>query len=195
MNSAQKFDLRSSLSTRRTLCTSSWLSKGDLQNVQGPSPSFTHMTLPQFKQLGAMSSSGCRVAIQLHFRRRSSSALEAKEGLVCTSRLRMAESRSDNAVEAPCMAVPPDMLIFVFGAGEEFREDCEVPFEACFLGESESDTRGPEADGGCFAVIGRLESFALSVINGIWVASGRSCRRAKLSATWSLCLCREGAAR
>lgn len=109
----------------------------------------------------------------------------------------MAESRSVKAVDAPCMAVPPDMLILVLAAGEAVREDAMAPLVvvAFFLDERESEMRGPEADGGGFAVMGKVVGFALSVINGNWVASGRDCRRARLSATWSLCRCRAGRAR
>lgn len=110
----------------------------------------------------------------------------------------MAESRSVKAVDAPCMAVPPDMLILVLAAGDAVREDAMAPFVvvvAFFLDERESEMRGPEADGGGFAVMGKVMGFALSVINGNWVASGRDCLRARLSATWSLCRCRAGRAR
>jgi hypothetical protein len=75
-----------------------------------------------------------------------------KVGLVWSSRLRIAESKSESAVLAPCIAVPPEMLIFAFGAGEAVREDCvDAPF---FFGANESEINGPEADGGAFEVIG-----------------------------------------
>lgn len=74
-------------------------------------------------------------------------AFEVRDGFVCTSRLRMAESRSDRAVLAPCMAIPPEMFTFVLvGAGEEFREDL---FEV----DSESEINGPEAEGGALDVV------------------------------------------
>lgn len=71
-------------------------------------------------------------------------------GFVCISRLRIAESRSEREDEAPCICVPPVMLTLAFGAGGTFREDCE---EVGLRGDRESDTRGPAAEGGAFAVI------------------------------------------
>ena len=62
--------------------------------------------------------------MQLHCRFASSAADEAEsDGLVCISRLRIALSKSESAVEAPCMAIPPVMFTFVFGAGEAVRDD------------------------------------------------------------------------
>lgn len=107
------------------------------QNVQGPMPSFTQMILPQFRQLGAALRRGCRVARQVQARAEGEEAW--REGLVWTSRARMAESwgsvsggrmgregglctRSWRVVEAPCMEAPPETSIFVFGAGDEVRE-------------------------------------------------------------------------
>ena len=182
---------RSSFNTRSTLAISSALSRGLPQKVHGPRPCLTQMILPQFMQLGAMSRSGCRVAIQLHLRFSSSAAELAEEdnvGFVWTSKLRMAESRSDSVEDAPCMAVPPEILILVFGAGDGFLDDCA---EAAFLGLSESDMSGPAAEGGAFAVIEFVVAAASSVISGICVASGGLSRSARFSATTSLCFCFE----
>lgn len=44
------------------------LKSAELQKVHGPMPSFTQMILPQLRQFGAASRSGCLVAMQLHFR-------------------------------------------------------------------------------------------------------------------------------
>lgn len=67
--------------------------------------------------------------------------------MVCTSRERIAESRAERAVEAPCIGVPPVMVTLVldFGAGEEVRE---VGLELLFLRDLRSEMRGPEAEGG-----------------------------------------------
>ena len=59
------------------------------QNVQGPMPSFTQTIFPQLRQLGAATRRGCRVARQVQ--RRDEGSAE-REGLVCSSRVRMAES-------------------------------------------------------------------------------------------------------
>lgn len=81
--------------------------------------------------------------MQLHFL----FSLSSKELLVLISKLRMAASSSFSADEAPCMDVPPVILIFVFeGAGEAIRD---VPLVAgALFGFLRSDIRGPEADGG-----------------------------------------------
>jgi hypothetical protein len=101
----------------------------------------------------------------------------------------MAESRLERVEDAPCIAVPPEMLTLVFGAGDGFLEDCA---EAAFLGLSESDISGPAAEGGGFDVIGFVVAAASSVISGICVASGGLSRSARFSATTSLCFCLEG---
>src|SRR5699024_4858507 len=90
------------------------------QNVHGPSPSLTQITLPHDWQFGAADCKGCRVATQLH--RRAAGSPVAR-GLVESSRVRMAESRSVRAVEAPFMGVPPAMEIFVAGLGVEVRDE------------------------------------------------------------------------
>jgi hypothetical protein len=119
------------------------------QNVHGPNPSLTQITFPQVRQLGAAASSGCRVAMQLHAR----AALSVREGLVCTSRDRIALSSSVSDVLAPCMGVPPVIFTFVLcGAGEEVRE-FEALFEALFaLDVLKSDINDPAADGGARGV-------------------------------------------
>ncbi len=60
------------------------------QKVQGPRPSFTQMILPQDRQLGATARRGWRVARQVQ-RREAGVAVE-RDGLVCSSSVRMAES-------------------------------------------------------------------------------------------------------
>jgi len=141
--------------------------------VQGPSPSFTQIILPHLVQFGAIVSRGWRVAIQLHLRRaRSSGEASDNEGLVVISRLRIALSRSDSAVEAPCMALPPTMVIFIFCgccAGEVER----LPFALLDGGASESDIRDPAADGGSFDDDDD-EPDAVFDVEGIWIASGFS---------------------
>jgi hypothetical protein len=123
-------------------CTSTALSKGDPQNVHGPSPSFTHITFPQFRQFGAAVSRGCRAAPQLHFR----FSLSSKVLFVLISRLRMAASSSFNAVDCPCMDVPPVMFTFVFeGAGEDVREMLRDEELLLVL---RSEIRVPAAEGG-----------------------------------------------
>lgn len=124
-----------------------WISEelrsGWLQKVQGPMPSFTQMILPQERQLGAASSRGCRVAMQLQ-RRFEMSWLEDRVGFVCISRARMADSRSLMAEEAPCMGVPPGMLILVLG----FEGFCFMDIVRGGLG---SEIIWPAAEGGSFA--------------------------------------------
>ena len=115
--------------------------RGVLQNVQGPRPSLTQITLPQFRQLGAAARSAWRVAMQLHFRE----AVEARRVLfVLSSSVRIAESSAERVVELPCMDWPPVMLILVvFGAG-----GC-VGFD---LGLEKSDIKAPAAEGGAFGL-------------------------------------------
>jgi len=65
------------------------------------------------------------VARQSHFRAELSAGEGEREGFVWVSRARMAESRSERAVEAPCMGVPPERAIFVLEealVGDEVRE-------------------------------------------------------------------------
>ena len=118
------------------------------------------------------------MAMQLHLRFSSSAALEDNDGLVWISRLLIALSKSDKAVEAPCIAVPPVMLTLVFGAGEAVLEDCA---DGCLRGAKESDISGPAADGGGLDVMGLVVAEAPSVMSGILVASGARSRSAKLS--------------
>ena len=68
--------------------------RGVLQNVQGPRPSFTQMILPQFRQFGAAARRRWRVALQEQARAEADWVEELREGLVWTSRVRIAESRS-----------------------------------------------------------------------------------------------------
>ena len=68
-------------------------SKGVLQNVQGPIPSLTQMIFPHERQLGAAARRGWRVALQGQAR----AVVDweegfVREGLVWSSRVRMAES-------------------------------------------------------------------------------------------------------
>lgn len=156
------------------------------QNVHGPSPSLTQIIFPQFMQFGAMLSNGCRVAMHVQRRFAVSAAVFAdavSEGLVCNSRLLIAESRSDKVVLAPCMAVPPEILIFVFaGAGEEVRE---VLVEA----GRESEINGPEADGGGLGETVREAVVDLGI--GNCTASGLSCNASAVANCGSFFLCRE----
>ena len=64
--------------------------RGWPQKVQGPMPSFTQIILPQLRQLGAAARRGWRVARQVQ--RRAVGEELLREGLVCSSRVRMAES-------------------------------------------------------------------------------------------------------
>lgn len=81
-----------------------WISRADNsgvpQNVHGPKPSLTQITLPQFRQFGAAARRGWRVAMQLHFREAEEGS---KEVLVLISSVRIAESRAESVVEEPCM--------------------------------------------------------------------------------------------
>lgn len=81
--------------------------------------------------------------------------LEVCVGLVVISSWRMASSRSERAVEAPCMGVPPAMEILValflpllLGPGVEVRE---TGFDFGF-GLPRSEINVPWADGGSFGV-------------------------------------------
>lgn len=64
--------------------------RGLEQKVQGPMPSFTQTIFPQLRQLGAAARRGWRVALQGQARERAESS--EREGLVWSSRVRMAES-------------------------------------------------------------------------------------------------------
>jgi hypothetical protein len=80
---------------------------------------------------------------------------------VVISSVRMASSRSDNTVEAPCIAVPPEMLTLVFGPGVEER-DAGVDLD---LGGGRSDMRRPAADGaGRAAGGGGVADFRITVL-------------------------------
>ena len=101
--------------------------RGAEQNVHGARPSFVQIILPQERQLGAAERRGCWRPMQRQRLRDGSGA--GMVGLVDSSRARMAESRSVRVVEAPCMAVPPEMETFVdfgllweAGAGEVPRD-------------------------------------------------------------------------
>lgn len=56
-------------------------------------------------------------------------------------------TRSCRVVDAPCMELPPVILILVLGAGDEVREDVREPKRT--LGRSE--IRCPDAEGGGLA--------------------------------------------
>lgn len=58
------------------------------------------------------------------------------------SSVRIASSRSDKALEAPCIAIPPEMWTLVLGAGVEDRE----PGVDLDLGGGRSDIRRPGPD-------------------------------------------------
>ena len=96
----------------------------------------------------------------------------------------MAESRSESAVEAPCIAVPPVRLTFVFGAGLACLDEAAEPFLEG--GARESEISCPAAEGGGLEVMGFVVGAAESVMSGICVASGFCWRRARLSATCCL---------
>ncbi|EKG18018.1 hypothetical protein MPH_04708 [Macrophomina phaseolina MS6] len=88
----------------RKIRTMDWMSdcerSGFSQKEQGPSPSLTQIILPQLRQLGAASRSGCRVAMQLQRRLAFSSGVRPeREGFVWISSARMAESRSLSTVD------------------------------------------------------------------------------------------------
>ena len=127
-------------------CKSKEEMRGAEQNVQGPRPSFTQIILPQLRQLGAARSNGWRVARQLQ--RRADGSDWERAGLVCTSRVRIAESKSARVVEAPCMDEPPEMEMVVLGAGDEFLEGCLELGREVVLTLGRSEMRGPEAGGG-----------------------------------------------
>lgn len=119
-------------------------SKGLLQNVHGPNPSFTQMIFPQLRQFGAAARRGWRVAMQLQERDALFSLAEAvKVGFVWSSRERIAESRAERVADAPCMGVPPVMFTLVLGAGEEVRV-----LGALLDVGLRSEMRRPVADGG-----------------------------------------------
>ena len=61
------------------------------------------------------------------------------------SKLRIAASNSLSTAEAPCIDVPPLILILVFGAGEEVREASR---EAGLLLNLKSEINEPAAEGG-----------------------------------------------
>lgn len=149
-------------------------SRGLSQNVQGPKPSLTQIIFPQDMQFGAIFNKGWRVAMQLHLRFAMSAGdcdWDAKVGFVCSSKDRMAESRSFRVFAAPCMLVPPVMDTLVFaGAGEDVRDDLELDAG----GESISEINGPEAEGG--ARVEEVELEPPEVIFGSCIASGVSCR-------------------
>jgi hypothetical protein len=126
---------------------------GLLQKVQGPRPSLTQMILPQFKQLGAASRRAWRWAMHVQRRRAFSSAEGAREGFVCTSNSRIADSRSFRAVDWPCIGVPPEIVTLVFPlAGDAERDD-----------GLESDISRPAAEGGSFGDAVLEETFELVV--------------------------------
>lgn len=85
-----------------------------------------------------------------------------REEFVDISSVRIAASRSESAVEAPCMAFPPVMFIFVFGAGEALREGFwevtrDEAVDLDFL--PKSDIKVPAAEGGGRGI-------------GAWMAAG-----------------------
>lgn len=78
----------------------------------------------------------------------------------------MADSRSDNAVDWPCIGVPPAMetLVLGFAAGDAERE----------FGLDVSEISRPAADGGSFGVVALEGTFELppEACNGSCNASG-----------------------
>lgn len=70
-------------------------------------------------------------------------------GRVCISRIPShgylrSYTRSFSVADSPCMEAPPWTLIFVFGAGEDVRDDVRE-LERTF---GRSDIKGPAAEGG-----------------------------------------------
>lgn len=63
-----------------------------------------------------------------------------RDGLVCSSRVRIAESRSWMVVDAPCIGEPPETFTLALAAGEAVLADVRT------LGRSEIN--GPAAEGG-----------------------------------------------
>lgn len=85
-------------------------------------------------------------------RRLELSCEEERLGFVWISRARMAESKSLIIEDAPCMEVPPDILILAlaFRAGDAVLD--------AFREGIASDISGPAADGGGFELgIGLVE--------------------------------------
>lgn len=103
----------------------------------------------------------------------SAAVVLERVGLDWISRVRMAESRSLRAVEAPCMGIPPDKLTLALGAGEEVRDDVLT------LGRSE--IREPAADGGSLGDGFREDAMDDEVGIGTWRASGVLLRASALA--------------
>ena len=154
---------RSSRRDRIISCISSALNSGCEQNVHGPMPSFIHTIFPQLRQLGAAARSGWRVARQSQ--RREAGFVVDREGLVWSSSVRMAESRSARVVDGACIEGPPDRFTLVFGAGEAVLEEGRERVLVWTLGRS--DIKGPDAEGGGFVAF---------VVEGRWRTSGFSDR-------------------
>lgn len=118
---------------------------GSPQNVQGPRPSLTQITLLQLRQLGAAVRRGCREPMQLQARLEES---RRRVLLVLISRERMAASSSVRTVEAPCMEVPPVMFTLV---GLDVEEDGGAGEDVRVVGVLfvlKSDIKVPDAEGG-----------------------------------------------
>lgn len=79
--------------------------------------------------------------MQLHFLL----SLSNSELFVLISKLRIAASNSLSTADAPCMDVPPLMLTFVFGAGDEVLDRFR---EGGLLFDLKSDISEPAAEGG-----------------------------------------------
>ena len=164
---------------------SSLLRIGEEQNEQGWRPSRAQIILPQDRQFGAGLKRGCSVAAQPHLR--GAEVLLGCVGLVLSSRLAMAEVRSERLV----------VVVFDFELAWERGVDVpDVGWEVEGLGEwclgldclertlgMKSDIREPEADGGRRAglplPIGEAEREAPveeerppCVTRGSWRASG-----------------------
>ena len=161
------------------LCISSALSSGREQKVQGPIPSCTQMILPQLRQLGAAVRRGWRVARQSQ-RRDAGFVFPERDGLVWSSRVRMAESRSASAVEGACIEGPPERLTVVLGAGDAVLEDGWERVREWTLGRSE--IRGPDAEEGglgieAVVVVGSCRASGLSERAKVFARGGSLCER------------------
>ena len=88
-------------------------------------------------------------------------------------------TKSCKVVDAPCIEAPPGTLIFVFGAGEEVRDDVREPERT--LGKS--DIKCPAAEGGALAET----VVAAVVVLGNCRASGGSERATVLARAGSGC--------
>lgn len=101
------------------------VNSGVPQKVHGARPSFVQTIFPQARQLGAAVSTGWIEPMQGQARALLSTSLCARVGFVDISRVRIADSRSERVLRAPCIGVPPGIEIFCLleaGRGDEVRD-------------------------------------------------------------------------